>query len=50
MASLFSAAKNKSSNELNLFIGSFYFSGEFFKLLLKNNKVSTSLSSLREFI
>jgi folylpolyglutamate synthase/dihydrofolate synthase len=50
MASLFSVAKNKSSNELNLFIGSFYFSGEFFKLLLKNNKVSTSLSSLREFI
>ena len=50
MASLFSVAKNKSSNELNLFIGSFYFSGEFFKLLLKNNKVSTSMSSLREFI
>ena len=50
MASLFSAAKNKSSNELNLFIGSFYFSGEFFKLLLKNNNESISISSLREFI
>jgi folylpolyglutamate synthase/dihydropteroate synthase len=50
MASLFSVAQNKSSNELNLFIGSFYFSGEFFKLLLKNNNESISISSLREFI
>ena len=50
VAELYSLAKNTSSNELNLFIGSFYFSGEFFKFLLELNNLPTSLSSLKKII
>ena len=37
-------------NKLNLFIGSFYFSGEFFKFLLEENNLPISSKSLRKII
>ncbi len=48
MESLFAIAKNSSSKELNVIIGSFYFSGELFKFFLKKNNLPSSLTSLRE--
>ena len=48
--SLYSIAKNKSRNELNLFIGSFYFSGEFFKFLLEVRNLPISIQSLKEVL
>ena len=46
--SLYSIAKDTSKNELNLFIGSFYFSGEFFKFLLEIRNLPISIPSLKE--
>ena len=48
--SLYSIAKDKSRNELNLFIGSFYFSGEFFKFLLEVRNLPISIQSLKEVL
>ena len=48
--SLYSIAKDTSRNELNLFIGSFYFSGEFFKLLLETRNLPISIHSLKEVL
>lgn len=48
--SLYSIAKDKSRNELNLFIGSFYFSGEFFKFLLEIRNLPISIHSLKEVL
>jgi len=48
--SLYSAAKDKNTNELNLFAGSFYFSGELFKHLLEVKSFPISISSLGEVI
>jgi folylpolyglutamate synthase/dihydropteroate synthase len=48
--SLYSIAKDTSRNELNLFIGSFYFSGEFFKLLLEIRNLPISIHSLKEVL
>ena len=48
--SLYSVATDTSRNELNLFIGSFYFSGEFFKLLLETRNLPISINSLKEVL
>ena len=48
--SLYSIAKDTSINELNLFIGSFYFSGEFFKYLLETRNLPISIHSLKEIL
>ena len=48
--SLYSIAKNKSRNELNLFTGSFYFSSEFFKFLLEERNLPISIHSLKEVL
>ena len=48
--SLYSIAKDKSRNELNLFIGSFYFSGEFFKFFLEERNLPISIQSLKEVL
>ena len=48
--SLYSIAKNKNINELNLFAGSFYFSGELFKHLLEIKNLPVTMSSLGEVI
>ena len=48
--SLYLLAKDKSMNELNLFIGSFYFSGEFFKFLLEIGNLPISIHSLKEVL
>ena len=48
--SLYLIAKDKSINELNLFIGSFYFSGEFFKCLLEIRNLPISIHSLKEVL
>jgi len=50
MKDLYSIAEDKNTNELNLFVGSFYFSGEIFKYLLKSKNLPISISSLREVI
>ena len=50
MGSLYSIAKDKNTNELNLFVGSFYFSGELFKHLLEVKNLPVSISSLGEAI
>ena len=50
MRSLYSIAKDKNLNELNLFAGSFYFSGELFKHLLKVKNLPVSITSLGEVI
>ena len=50
MKSLYLATKDTSKNELNLFIGSFYFSGEFFKFLLETRNLPVSISSLKEVL
>ncbi len=50
MRSLYSIAKDKNINELNLFAGSFYFSGELFKHLLEFKNLPISLLSLGEVI
>ena len=50
MKDLYSIAEEKNINELNLFVGSFYFSGEIFKYLLKSKNLPISISSLREVI
>ena len=50
MRSLYSVAKDKNLNELNLFAGSFYFSGELFKHLLKVKNLPVSITSLGEVI
>jgi dihydrofolate synthase/folylpolyglutamate synthase len=50
MRSLYSIAKNKNTNELNLFAGSFYFSGELFKHLLEIKNLPVCISSLGEVI
>jgi hypothetical protein len=50
MKSLYSIAKDKNLNELNLFAGSFYFSGELFKHLLKVKNLPISMTSLGEVI
>ena len=50
MRSLYSVAKDKNLNELNLFAGSFYFSGELFKHLLKVKNLPVSTTSLGEVI
>ena len=47
---LYTIAKDKSINELNLFIGSFYFSGEFFKFLLEIRNLPISIHSLKEVL
>ena len=50
MKSLYLVTKDTSINELNLFIGSFYFSGEFFKFLLEKRNLPVSISSLKEVL
>ena len=50
MKSLYSIAKEKNLNELNLFTGSFYFSGELFKHLLEVKNLPVSITSLGEVI
>ena len=50
MKSLYSIAKEKNLNELNLFTGSFYFSGELFKHLLEVKNLPVSITSLEEII
>lgn len=50
MKSLYSIAIDKNFNELNLFSGSFYFSGELFKYLLEVKNLPVSISSLGEVI
>ena len=48
--SLYLIAKDNSINDLNLFIGSFYFSGEFFKCLLEIRNLPISIHSLKEVL
>ena len=48
--SLYSIAKDNNINELNLFIGSFYFSGEFFRCLLEIKNLPISIDSLKEVL
>jgi len=50
MKSLYSIATGKNLNELNLFVGSFYFSGELFKHLLEVKNLPVSITSLGEVI
>jgi len=50
MKSLYSIAIDKNLNELNLFVGSFYFSGELFKHLLEVKNLPVSITSLGEVI
>ena len=50
MRSLYSIAKDRNTNELNLFAGSFYFSGELFKHLLEVKNLPISISNLGEVI
>ena len=50
MECLYAVAKNSSLNKLNLFIGSFYFSGEFFRFLLEKNNLPISAKSLGKII
>ena len=48
--SLYLIAKDNSMNELNLFIGSFYFSGEFFRYLLEIRNLPISIHSLKQVL
>ena len=50
MKSLYSTAIEKNFNELNLFAGSFYFSGALFKHLLEVKNLPISISNLEEVI
>ena len=48
MEEIYSSAISANSEVLNVFAGSFYFSGEVFKFLLKTNNLPISLSSLNK--
>lgn len=50
IAEVYSITKNMEPNILNLIIGSFYFSGEFFKFFLKEKKLQISIESLKKLI
>ena len=45
---IYNSVKISKPNEINLIIGSFYFSGEFFKFLLNDKGLPLSISSLNK--
>ena len=47
---IYASVQRSESNVMNLIVGSFYFSGEFFKFLLKINNFPPSLSNLNKLI